>query len=197
MYRTARNAHTATGNVSSGPSGPAGPGGPADGAHGSSGPGSSGGDGWPPNPANPIVGVVIETARYLPGNSLPPSATPAICAALGIPTASVGGDVMVTKVAAGPAWFPNVEADLIEEYEYEVRLYEVVLGMDADVELGGVPIAVAAQLAATYTNATVVYQDGEWATVAISGFPLEVTAEVRHEFESAELGEYSVTVRDE
>jgi hypothetical protein len=102
---------------------------------------------------------------------------------------------MVTKVAAGPAWFPNVEANLIEEYEYGLELYEVVLGMD--VELGGVPIAVAAQLAATYPNASVAYEEDQWATLAITGFPLELTAEVRQECESTEVREYSVTVRNE
>jgi hypothetical protein len=53
------------------------------------------------------VGTVIETARHMPGNSLPAAATPEICATLGIPAGAVGGDIMVTKVAAGPDCSPT------------------------------------------------------------------------------------------
>jgi hypothetical protein len=61
---------------------------------------------------------------------------------------------------------------MIDEYEFGLELYEVVIGMDVDVELGGLPIAVAAQVAATKSDAKVVYEDGQWATVAVAGLPL-------------------------
>lgn len=188
-YRAAGNVRRPGGG---GPAGPAGPGGRTPG-----GPGGTGDDGWPRNPKNVVVGTVIETVRNMPGNSLPAAATPGICAALGIPAGAVGGDIMVTKVAAGPDWFPNIESTMIDQFEDGLELYEVTIGMDVDVELGGLPIAVADQLAAANADAKVAYEDEQWATVAVTGLPLALTAEVRSEFEGAEVGEYWVTVRDE
>jgi hypothetical protein len=154
------------------------------------------GDGWPPQSKDRVVGAVIDTVRYFPGNSLPTAATPAICAALGIPADAVGGDIMVTKVVAGPEGFPDIESNLIEAYPDGLSLFEVVLGMEVDIELGGVPVTVAQQLLGQAVNATVVDVDGAWATVTIPAFPLAATAVVNDLLEQAEVVEYSVNVRE-
>lgn len=156
-----------------------------------------GGDGWPPSTKDPVVGVVIDAARSFVGNSLPEAATPAICAELGIEFDPDAGDVMVTKVTAAPDVFPDIESSLIEEYEDGLEMHEVTLGMDVDVELVGLPVAVAIELVASNPEGSIADQENDWATVAVPALPLQITAQVRFEFESVEISDQWVSVRDQ
>lgn len=103
------------------------------------------------------------------------------------------GDMLVT-VAAAPAGFPHIESGVVREYEYGMNLEEVTLGFDADIEIG-LP-AWAAKALLDSGTATVVGQDSDWAVMAVPGVEMECTAQLRVEFEDAEITELWIGLRE-
>lgn len=160
-------------------------------------------DGWPPEPKDYVVGAVIGHLRYLVGNGLSADHTPRLLerlleryfdqAKIDEATAEMG-DIMVVTVAAAPAGFPHIESGVVREYEYGMTLEEVTLGFDADIEIG-LPAWVAKALLDSGT-ATVVQQDSDWAVIAVPGVEMECTAQVRVEFEDAEITELWIGLRE-
>jgi hypothetical protein len=154
------------------------------------------GDGWPIAPRDSVVGAAISEVRGFVGNSLPEAFTAAICEDLSLAPASAPSEVMVSSVWAAPKDFPYLESALAHEYDYGLELHEVGVGFDADLELTGLPSSAAAKVVQG-AGGRIVYDDGEWATVALDGVELSISAQVRYEFESTEIVEYAVALRDE
>ncbi len=192
-FRQASNVH-AQAVAAIGGGGVDGPGRP--GSLGSTGGGRGSGDGWPLAPRDLVVGSVISAVRGFVGNALPQEIVPALCEYLSLTNESAPVEVMVTKVVAGPVEFPYLESALVREYDYELELHEVGVGFDADIELVGLPSAVAARFGGGGTG-RVIDDDGTWATVAMDALELSISALVRYEFESTDIQDLTVTLRED
>lgn len=161
-------------------------------------------DGWPAKPKDYVVGEVIGHLRHLVGNGLAADHASRLLERLleidfdqekvDEATAEMG-DVMVVTVAAAPAGSPLIESGVVREYEYEMTLEEVTLGLDADLEVG-LPTW-AAQPLLDSGSATVVEQDDDWVVFALPGVELECAAQLRVEFEQAEITELWIGLRED
>jgi hypothetical protein len=160
-------------------------------------------DGWPPEPKDYVVGTVVGHLRYLVGNGLAADHAARLIerlleldfdqAEIDRVTAEMG-DVMVVAVAAAPVGFPYIESAVVREYDYEMTLEEVTLGFDADLEVG-LPKWAAKPLLDS-GSATIVEQEDDWVTIAVSGVELECSAQLRVEFEQAEITELWIGLRE-
>jgi len=162
------------------------------GSSGAGGPARSGG--WDESEYNRPENTAIGEVMSYPGNALPEQAAAKVCKALGIPSADLPLEVMVTAVRAYPADFPVVDARVTAEYDYGLVLLEVTLEFDVDVEM--VLSASAAQAIVVSGRGTVTLDDGEWATVQCCSLGLLYIAQVRSEFEQAEVCAEAYELRD-
>lgn len=162
------------------------------GSGGADGPARSGG--WDESEYNRPENTAIGEVMSYPGNALPEQAAAKVCKTLGIPGADVPLEVMVTAVRAYPADFPVVDSGVTAEYDYGLVLLEVTVEFDVDVEM--VLSASAAQAIVVSGRGTVTLDEGEWATVHCRGLGLRYIAQVRSEFEQAEVCAEAYELRD-
>jgi len=161
-------------------------------------------DGWPSDTKDYVVGEAIGYLRSLVGNSLPADHATRLLERLLQPyfdqaridqvTADMG-DVMVVSVAAAPAGLPLIESGVDYEYEYEMTLEGVTLGFAADLEFT-LPTWAAKPLL-DWGTASVLEQDAHWVAMAMPGVELQCTAQLRVEFEEAEITEVWIGLRED
>lgn len=199
-YNVARRAVGAqVAAVRGGPSGPAGPGGPGSGWPGGAGTQPSS-DGWPVETRDIVVGAAISGLRSMVGNAVPKTSARRLIAGLlaeevDHPAIDLAiddlGDVMVNSLVASPADLPYIESRHMYEYEYGLSLDEVTLGFVADLEVVlKIPVA---EALARVSGGYVLEIEDPWATVRMPAVELFFVAQVRSEYESAEIVESWVT----
>lgn len=113
------------------------------------------------------------------------------------------GDVMIAAIKAAPPDFPLVDLSTVREYEYGLRLDEVTVDFDADLEVSLAPSTVQAVVDPTevwiYTGdefSGEIVADGEETTIHLSAVRLRCVAQVRSEHEHAEITEIAIGLVD-
>jgi helicase len=159
-------------------------------------------DGWSDVVGDVASFEVIDYVRGLLGNSLPmPDAERIVRSLLklALPDGEIDrvvadlGDVIVTATRAVPMDFPLVAAATVREYDYGMRLVEVTVDFDADLELSLSP-SIARHLLSKL-HGYVAY-GGEESELQFLAVRLRCVALVRSEHEHAEIAESSIDVVD-
>lgn len=163
-----------------------------------------GDDGWPEASGDPVIDEVIDHVRALVGNSLPAADAAGIIRQLLELTLDDEaiesviddlGDAIVSTVKAAPPQFPLIESGTVREYDYGLRLDEVTVDFDADLQVG-----LSSAAAYTFVHASggeIVYDDGDWTTVRLSKVRLRCVAQVRSELDEAEVTVVSIGLVDD
>ena len=105
------------------------------------------------------------------------------------------GDVIVTSVSAAPPAFPLIDSGIIYEYDYGLRLDEVTVDFDADLEVNLPPNI--ARTHVDHLGGRIVYDDGDRTTIRLSLVRLRCIAQVRSELDVVEITELSISVDEE
>lgn len=165
-------------------------------------PGEVQSDGWSDVVGDVGTAEVIDHVRGLVGNSLPMTDAERIVRSLlglTLPVDKIDsvladlGDVIVISIRAAPAEFPLVDSATVREYDYGLRLDEVSVDFDADLELSLAPSAALALFGQSHGLIAYGADESEIHFLAVR---LRCVALVRVEHEHAEIGESSIGVVD-
>ncbi|GAA2165489.1 replicative superfamily II helicase [Humibacillus xanthopallidus] len=160
-------------------------------------------DGWEEFQLDEAEREVVDHIRALTGNALETADSERVVRGLLellVDDSSIArilddlGDVIVTAVRAAPTGFPLIDSGTVYEYDYGLRLDEVVVEFEADLDIGLSPGS--AHDYADVLGGRIVYGDDDWASVLVP-VRLRCTAQVRAEFEAAEITEVVISLSDD
>jgi len=162
---------------------------------------SSADGGWSEYALDTVEQEVVDHVRGMVGNSLETTDAESILRQLRelfIDDESIDqiledlGDVIVISVSAAPPGFPLIDSSIIYEYDYGLRLDEVTVDFEADLEVGLPPTI--AHRHVDHLGGRIVYDDSDWTTIRLSSVRLRCVAQVRSELDVAEITELSISV---